>query len=104
MDRKRAQKLLPIIQAFADGKTAQFKCKRTGKWLDCTGSAFIPSDDEIEYRIKPAPVRFYVASWFYPDGTPGVYSFPEGKEGIFMRESYDKNPGFRIDVLEREAP
>lgn len=52
MTREEAKKLLPIIQAFAEGKTIQFRCK-TGEWLDIINNEFdfILSPDD--YRIKP---------------------------------------------------
>ena len=54
MTREEAKELLPIIQAFAEGKTIQFRCK-TGEWLDIINNEFdfILSPDD--YRIKPEP-------------------------------------------------
>ena len=60
MTREEAKELLPIIQAFADGKVIQFRCK-TGEWLDIewldiinyNKFDFILSPDD--YRIKPEP-------------------------------------------------
>ena len=54
MTREEAKELLPIIQAFADGKVIQFRCK-TGEWLDIINNEFdfILSPDD--YRIKPEP-------------------------------------------------
>lgn len=52
--REEAKKLLPIIQAFAEGKAIQFRCK-TGEWLDIINNEFdfILSPDD--YRIQPEP-------------------------------------------------
>ena len=54
MIRENAKELLPIIQAFAEGKVIQFRCK-TGEWLDIINDEFdfILSPDD--YRIKPEP-------------------------------------------------
>lgn len=52
MDRQEAKELLPIIQAFADGKVIQFK-KSSETWMDCNGISFIYSPKY--YRIKPEP-------------------------------------------------
>lgn len=51
MTREQAKELLPIIQAFADGKTIQYK-NEYGLWIeiDCPiWSKF------CQYRIKPEP-------------------------------------------------
>lgn len=52
MNRQQAKDLLPIIQAFADGKTVQFK-NSFEDWIDCDNIMFnwLPKD----YRIKPEP-------------------------------------------------
>lgn len=55
MNREEAKKLLPVIQAFAEGKTIQVKSKTDGKaltenWVDVTN----PDWDKARcYRIKP---------------------------------------------------
>lgn len=53
-NREYYKELLPIIQAFAEGKVIQFRCK-TGEWLDIINNEFdfILSPDD--YRIKPEP-------------------------------------------------
>lgn len=52
MNRQQAKELLPIIQAFAEGKTIQFK-NAFGNWIDCDGVLFnYPPKD---YRIKSEP-------------------------------------------------
>lgn len=54
MDRNKAKKLLPIIQAHAEGKTIQSRCIKGDKslWYDDEDPSF---DDDFEYRIKPEP-------------------------------------------------
>ena len=49
MTREEAKELLPIIQAYAEGKTIQFL--DGGKWLDVYETDFHQSPDK--YRIKP---------------------------------------------------
>lgn len=55
MNRERAKELLPIIQAFAEGKEIQYFDDELGwitedpEWHDC-----------FEYRIKPEPEVIYV--------------------------------------------
>ena len=59
MNRQEAKELLPIIQAFAEGKTIQFLCSGEGKnsyWEDIEPNEFIGfSDDTSKYRVKPEP-------------------------------------------------
>ena len=52
MDRNQSKKLLPIIQAYAEGKTIQSRCIKgdTSLWYDDENPSF---DDDFEYRIKP---------------------------------------------------
>lgn len=52
MNRKQAKELLPIIQAFAEGKIVQFK-SAFGNWTDCDDVLFNYSPKD--YRIKPEP-------------------------------------------------
>lgn len=51
MTREEAKELLPIIQAYAEGKTIECKCKNPfGSWTE----AKCPSwSVKLEYRIKP---------------------------------------------------
>lgn len=53
MDRNQAKKLLPIIQAHAEGKTIQSRYNKdsTSLWYDDKDPSF--DDDDFEYRIKP---------------------------------------------------
>lgn len=52
MDREKAKALLPIIQAFAEGKSIEFK-DSYGKWIKSELLAFdLPLKD---YRIKTEP-------------------------------------------------
>ena len=52
MNRERAKELLPIIQAFAEGKDIQNKYSNDRGWRAVEQPSF---DDEILYRIKPEP-------------------------------------------------
>lgn len=52
MNRQEAKQILPIIRAFADGKTIEFK-NTFGNWINCGEIMFNwPPKD---YRIKPEP-------------------------------------------------
>ena len=51
MNRQQAKELLPIIQAFAEGKTIQVKAS-DGLWYDSEGEVNFKADPQM-YRIKP---------------------------------------------------
>lgn len=55
MNREQVKELLPIIQAFAEGKKIQSRCitGETSLWWDDNNPTF--EDDNFEYRIKPEP-------------------------------------------------
>lgn len=52
MTREEAKILLPIIQAYTDGKTIESRCIKGDKslWYDDEDPSF---DNDLEYRIKP---------------------------------------------------
>ena len=52
MTREEIKKILPILQAFADGKTIESRCIKGDKslWYDDEDPNF---DNDLEYRIKP---------------------------------------------------
>ena len=54
MTREEVKEMLPVLQAFADGKTIESRCIKGDKslWYDDEDPSF---DDDLEYRIKPEP-------------------------------------------------
>lgn len=54
MTREEANDILPILQAFAEGKAIESRCIKGEKslWYDDDDLSF---DDDLEYRIKPEP-------------------------------------------------
>lgn len=55
MTREEAKELLPIIQAFAEGKVVQYR-DNSNKWLDIGKNANVGfTRDPLDYRIKPEP-------------------------------------------------
>lgn len=52
MTREEAKELMPIIQAFAEGKAIESRCIKGDKslWYDDEDPSF---DNDLEYRIKP---------------------------------------------------
>ena len=57
MTREEIKKMLPILQAFADGKTIESRYIKGDKslWYDDEDLSF---DNDLEYRIKPEP-KYY---------------------------------------------
>lgn len=52
MDKERAKQLLPLLQAFAEGKTIQF-LSSNGEWVDIEEAKF--NFEIYRYRIKSEP-------------------------------------------------
>ena len=52
MTRKEAKELLPIMQAYAEGKTVQYFSAGGRCWVDCNDPLF---SKDVKYRIKPEP-------------------------------------------------
>ena len=52
MTREEVKEMLPVLQAYADGKTIESRCIKGDKslWYDDEDPSF---DDDLEYRIKP---------------------------------------------------
>lgn len=53
MNRQQAKELLPIIQAFAEGKIIEFRNKSFKEWAEIENPSFDPTI--TNYRIKPEP-------------------------------------------------
>lgn len=54
MTREEVKEMLPVLQAFAEGKTIKSRCIKGDKslWYDDEDPSF---DNDFEYRIKPEP-------------------------------------------------
>ncbi len=88
MDRKRAKELLPIIQAFADGKEIEFRDEEMDYWEASTTPRWL---NDVTYRVKPVPREFNL--WVHSDGrtvfpeVPGVHIRKDlGYQKIRVRE------------------
>ena len=55
MTREQAKELLPIIQAFAEGKQIQDKIEGVTDWVDTDEINFEYEGQKIKHRIKPEP-------------------------------------------------
>ena len=54
MTREEVKEMLPVLQAFAEGKTIESRCIKGDKslWYDDEDPSF---DNDFEYRLKPEP-------------------------------------------------
>lgn len=52
MNRQQAKELLPIIQAFAEGKRVQ-TIDKNGEWINCSCINFEFNSSPNSFRIKP---------------------------------------------------
>ena len=57
MDRERAAELLPIITAFAEGKTIESSACYSTEWGEVTTTHW---HDDCEFRIKAEPREWYL--------------------------------------------
>jgi len=55
MNRKEAKELLPIIQAFAEGKQLQINVDC--EWTDINSDTIFWDDNPENYRVKPEPIE-----------------------------------------------
>lgn len=53
MNSRQAKELLPIIQAFVEGKTIEFRERGCTLWTESVSPIF--NFANFEYRIKPSP-------------------------------------------------
>jgi len=57
MTPERAKELLPIIEAFANGKKVQWRLRKSDTWCNTDDPGF---SERFEYRIKPEPRMFWI--------------------------------------------
>lgn len=94
MNREQVEKILPILQAFAEGKPIQYHMW-SGKWDDATSInvKFLKENPE-RFRIKPKPRRFTV---MVPKPEhPSPARMPELDKGVW----YNPNLWERVEVVE----
>lgn len=69
MNRQQAKELLPIIQAFSEGKTIQYNCENENpQWIDVQPNERVDfSQHPSRYRIKPEskyrPFKYAEECW-----------------------------------------
>jgi len=85
MTRDEAKKLLPIIQAFAEGETVQISGVSTPEWADVANPEDVAFGSKAKYRIKPKPREVYLS--LREDGSvAAVFSSPHCAGAIKFRE------------------
>lgn len=91
MTRERAKELLPVIQAFAEGRDIEecYLCEPP-KWIKSTNPEF--DNDNYKFRIKPEPRRFWLSS-----NQSGLWHCFTRKE---MAMGYLRSVGEAIEVVE----
>lgn len=67
MNRDHYKKLLPIIQAFTEGKTIQIYMNKQQQWKDLDNLAFNAAP--TQYRIKPETVKIEYRRYLYTIGS-----------------------------------
>lgn len=64
MKQSEAKDFLPIIEAWAEGKTLQFKAYSSDRWVDVSGDDCVAfATDPSRFRIKPEPRKFYAIEY-----------------------------------------
>ena len=115
MNRDRAKKLLPIIQAYAEGKKLQYKVVGYDDWHDVDDEDGINEGTRYEYRIKPSEKYneiFKLKSlleenhipfeWIVHNDFRNGYQicYPEGKKRVCSVIEHSFSYGSQKDLLE----
>lgn len=61
MTREQAKILLPVMQAWSEGKTIQFKTAPNADWIDWNNDLSPGYDQDWQWRVKPAAREFWIA-------------------------------------------
>ena len=102
MTREEAKKMLPILVAFAEGKTIQSRCIKGDKslWYDDEDPSF---DDDFEYRIKPEseyrPFKGAEECWQEMQNHQpfGFVKFKDTESGYYMLTGIARGVGVGIN-------
>jgi len=94
MTREQAKKLIPIMQAWVDGKTVQYrrtvndddKIIKPDEWhsvVDNDPRAVMWDGSDIQWRIKPEPRDFWIGWCQHCGPIPKVYGSKPERECAF---------------------
>ena len=72
MNRDQAKQLLPIIQAFAEGKETQFYSEVLEQWEPLHNPSF--SEHPSRYRIKPETIKIEYRRFIHKHPSKDVFS------------------------------
>ena len=89
MNKQTAQQYLPLIKAFAEGKTLQYKPTYENKWHDATDLSFALAPER--YRIKPEPINQEFYYIIHKDSTPHIGAFMYAYKDLSTAREYFKN-------------
>ena len=94
MNRERARSLLPIIQAFADGKDIQVRPRTIEKLEWSTNPPDPGFFNGDEYRIKPEPKELWVMVYNNKTSTPSFSSSYQSEKDAtdYMQALQKDNP------------
>ena len=102
MNRNQAKALLPIIQAYAEGKAIESRCVKGDKslWYNDEDPSF---DDDFDYRIKPEvkyrPFKNAEECWKdMQNHQPfGFVKFKDTESGYYMITGISRGVGVGIN-------
>lgn len=94
---KDAKWIVPLLLAFMEGKTVQWRTKCTSKWENCNPEMALSfGNGEDNYRIKPSPVEveYTIALYKAADGEWKYYGHVcmESNKEIVKAQFLDNNP------------
>lgn len=81
MTRENIKRLLPILTAYAEGKTIQYKTLH-GNWCDAECPTWA---ERTEYRVKPDPIVRYINVYQHKAGA--IFTFMYGTQESAEREA-----------------
>jgi hypothetical protein len=96
MTRERAKMLLPIIQAYAEGKVVEYRITPSSPWRFDYHETQLSFCDKYDYRIKPEPREWTLVFdengmfRFYTESTLD-YGTVRGMKAIKVREVLDES-------------
>ena len=102
MTREEVKEMLPVLQAFADGKTIESRCIKGDKslWYDDEDPSF---DNDFEYRLKPEPryrpFRDAKECWaeMQKHKPVGFMKFKDTESGYYMLTGISRGVGVGIN-------
>ena len=94
MTRARTKLLLPVLQAWAEGKEIEYRLVHGTEWVQCRRENEPDFKLEgLEWRLKPEPRRFWLN--LYPGAQPAIY----GHESQSLADS-NSHSGSRSECIE----